>query len=104
VNQASQQPAGRILVVDDEPSITDAVATALRYEGYEVDEASNGRDALAAVMRDEPDLVVLDWMLPDIPGIEVGRRMRGARVQDGDPVPHGEGRGRGQGRGAPRGR
>jgi two-component system OmpR family response regulator len=76
VNQASQQPAGRILVVDDEPSITDAVATALRYEGYQVDEASNGRDALAAVMRDEPDLVVLDWMLPDIPGIEVGRRMR----------------------------
>ena len=76
MNQASQQPAGRILVVDDEPSITDAVATALRYEGYEVDEASNGRDALAAVMRDEPDLVVLDWMLPDIPGIEVGRRMR----------------------------
>ena len=76
MNQASQQPAGRILVVDDEPSITDAVATALRYEGYEVYEASNGRDALAAVMRDEPDLVVLDWMLPDIPGIEVGRRMR----------------------------
>jgi len=76
VNQTSQQPAGRILVVDDESSITDAVATALRYEGYEVDEASNGRDALAAVMRDEPDLVVLDWMLPDIPGIEVGRRMR----------------------------
>ena len=76
MNQASQQPAGRILVVDDEPSITDAVATALRYEGYQVDEASNGRDALAAVMRDEPDLVVLDWMLPDIPGIEVGWRMR----------------------------
>jgi two-component system OmpR family response regulator len=66
----------RILVVDDEPSIVDAVATALRYEGYEVDEAGSGRDALASVMRDEPDLVVLDWMLPDIAGIEVGRRMR----------------------------
>ena len=39
----------RILVVDDEPSIVDAVATALRYEGFEVEEASNGRDALAAV-------------------------------------------------------
>ncbi len=70
------EPAGRILVVDDEPSITDAVATALRYEGYEVEEAATGHDALASVTRAEPDLVVLDWMLPDISGIEVGRRMR----------------------------
>jgi len=70
------QPKARILVVDDEPSIVDAVATALRYEGYEVDEARNGRDALAAVATTEPDLVVLDWMLPDVPGIEVGRRLR----------------------------
>jgi two-component system, OmpR family, response regulator len=69
-------PNGRILVVDDEPSIVDAVSTALRYEGYEVEEARNGRDALAAVVRFEPDLVVLDWMLPDIDGIEVGKRMR----------------------------
>ena len=66
----------RILVVDDEPSIVDAVATALRYEGYEVDEAVSGREALAAVARAEPDLIVLDWMLPDIEGIEVGRRLR----------------------------
>ncbi len=66
----------RILVVDDEPSIVDAVATALRYEGFEVEEASTGRDAIATVVRFEPDLVVLDWMLPDIEGIEVGRRIR----------------------------
>src|SRR3954453_762540 len=66
----------RILVVDDEPSIVDAVATALRYEGYDVEEASNGRDALGAVIANEPDLVVLDWMLPDLDGIEVGRRLR----------------------------
>jgi two-component system, OmpR family, response regulator len=69
-------PPGRILVVDDEPSIVDAVATALRYEGFDVEEATNGRDAIAAVARFEPDLVVLDWMLPDIEGIEVGRRIR----------------------------
>lgn len=69
--------AHRILVVDDEPSIVDAVSTALRYEGYEVEEASSGRQALDAVERWEPDLVVLDWMLPDIEGIEVGRRLRG---------------------------
>jgi two-component system, OmpR family, response regulator len=66
----------RILVVDDEGSIVDAVATALRYEGYDVDEATNGRAALSSVTRREPDLVILDWMLPDIEGIEVGRRLR----------------------------
>jgi two-component system, OmpR family, response regulator len=67
---------GRILVVDDEPSIVDAVATALRYEGFDVEEAATGRDALSAVARNEPDLIVLDWMLPDLEGIEVGRRLR----------------------------
>jgi two-component system, OmpR family, response regulator len=66
----------RILVVDDEPSIVDAVATALRYEGYDVQEARTGREALEAVAREEPDLIVLDWMLPDISGIKVGRRVR----------------------------
>jgi two-component system, OmpR family, response regulator len=70
------QAEQRILVVDDEQSIVDAVATALRYEGYQVEEAYNGRDALDAVARFEPDLVVLDWMLPDIEGIQVGRRLR----------------------------
>jgi two-component system OmpR family response regulator len=74
--RAAQATPQRILVVDDEPSIVDAVSTALRYEGYVVDEAVNGRDALSAVARQEPDLVVLDWMLPDIQGIEVGRRLR----------------------------
>ena len=73
----SEQPTEhKILVVDDEPSIVDAVATALRYEGYEVEEAFTGRAALTSVARFEPDLVVLDWMLPDIEGIEVGRRLR----------------------------
>jgi two-component system OmpR family response regulator len=69
-------PNARILVVDDEPSIVDAVATALRYEGFDVSEAQTGRDALRAAATLEPDLVVLDWMLPDIEGIEVGRRLR----------------------------
>jgi two-component system OmpR family response regulator len=70
------RPGARILVVDDEPSIVDAVATALRYEGFVVHEALNGRDGLASAIELEPDLVVLDWMLPDIEGIEVGRRLR----------------------------
>ena len=74
--RAEQESRPKVLVVDDEPSITDAVATALRYEGFDVEEATTGRAALTAVERSEPDLVVLDWMLPDIEGIEVGRRLR----------------------------
>jgi two-component system OmpR family response regulator len=72
----------RILVVDDEPSIVDAVATSLRYEGFEVTEAATGRLALAAAQEDPPDLIVLDVMLPDLDGIEVTRRLRadGLRV------------------------
>jgi two-component system OmpR family response regulator len=71
-----------VLVVDDEPSIVDAVATALRYEGFNVREAATGRAALAAAQEDPPDLVVLDVMLPDLDGLEVTRRLRadGIRV------------------------
>jgi two-component system, OmpR family, response regulator len=76
VNGRTQRPGAKILVVDDEPSIVDAVATALRYEGYAVEEANTGREALAAVARFDPDLIVLDWMLPDVDGVEVGRRIR----------------------------
>ena len=74
--ESGANDGARILVVDDEGSIVDAVATALRYEGFEVGDAATGRDALAAVARFDPDLIVLDWMLPDIEGIEVGRRLR----------------------------
>ena len=66
----------KILVVDDEPAIVDAVATALRYEGFDVAEAANGRDAISRTMDFDPDLIVLDWMLPDIDGLEVGKRLR----------------------------
>jgi len=71
-----EAPSVRILVVDDEPSIVDAVSTALRYEGFDVSEAESGRDALRLAGEVEPDLIVLDWMLPDLNGLEVGRRMR----------------------------
>jgi two-component system OmpR family response regulator len=76
MNGEQENGGGRILVVDDEPSIVDAVATALRYEGFEVREEGTGRGAISAVADFEPDLVVLDWMLPDLDGIEVGRRLR----------------------------
>jgi two-component system OmpR family response regulator len=76
-NETNENGDGaRVLVVDDEPSIVDAVSTALRYEGFEVAEATTGREALSAVAQFEPDLVILDWMLPDLDGVEVGRRLR----------------------------
>ena len=72
----------RVLVVDDEPSITDLVALALRYEGFTVEKAATGRSALAAVGRFKPDLIVLDVMLPDLSGLDVLRRLsaEGRRV------------------------
>jgi two-component system OmpR family response regulator len=66
----------RVLVVDDEASIVDAVSTALRYEGYEVSEASTGRAGLAAAQTGRPDLIILDVMLPDINGFDIARRIR----------------------------
>ena len=72
----SANGATKILVVDDEPSIVDAVATALRYEGFEVREEGTGLGAMSAAVEFDPDLIVLDWMLPDVEGIEVGRRLR----------------------------
>jgi two-component system, OmpR family, response regulator len=73
----------RVLVVDDEPSITDLVALALRYEGFTVEKAATGRGALAAVGRFKPDLIVLDVMLPDLSGLDVLRKLSG----DGRRVP-----------------
>jgi len=69
----------RVLVVDDEPSITDAVATAFRYEGFETREAASGRIAAGAIDEFRPDLIVLDIMLPDIDGLDVARRLREGR-------------------------
>ena len=65
-----------MLVVDDEQYIRDLVGTSLRYEGFEVEEASMGRAALAAASSFRPDLIVLDVMLPDLDGLEVTRRLR----------------------------
>src|SRR5881296_3185582 len=75
-------PEARVLVVDDEESITDLVATALRYVGFEVAVVTTGRQALATATAFRPELVVLDVMLPDLDGFEVTRRLRadGVRV------------------------
>jgi two-component system OmpR family response regulator len=66
----------RALVVDDESSISDLVSIALKYEKFEVRTASSGRDAVAAAKEFDPDVIVLDIMLPDFDGIEVMKRIR----------------------------
>ncbi|MCC6386111.1 MAG: response regulator transcription factor [Dehalococcoidia bacterium] len=73
-----QQPESsvRILVVDDEEAITDLVATTLRYEGFSVETAPSGREALATVKTFRPDVLILDVMLGDIDGFDVLRRLR----------------------------
>ena len=68
----------RILVVDDDPQIVSFLKRGLTYEGYTVDTASDGTEALARAREAEPDLVILDIMMPGIDGLEVSRRLREA--------------------------
>src|ERR687889_611591 len=69
----------KILVVDDEPNIREVVGLYLRRDGHEVVSATDGEEALEVFGRSEPDLVVLDLMLPKLSGLEVCRRMRAKR-------------------------
>lgn len=72
-----------ILVVDDDPRITDLLRRVLAYEGYSVATAATGTEALNRTLERPPDMVVLDIMLPGLNGLEVAQRLRGA----GDNVP-----------------
>jgi two-component system, OmpR family, response regulator len=72
---SSPGPGTRVLVVDDDPFITDLVATTLRYEGFDVNTVGSGREAMRLVESFVPDLIVLDVMLPDVEGFDVQRRL-----------------------------
>ena len=86
----------RILVVEDERDLNDVVTRLLRQEGYVVEQAFDGPDALVAVAGQQPDLVILDWMLPGLDGIAVARKIRErflvpilmltARVEEADVI------------------
>ncbi|WP_087484612.1 response regulator transcription factor [Brachybacterium massiliense] len=71
-----QDYEARLLVVDDEPNIRDLLATSLRFAGFEVFTASTGNEAIREATEHQPDLVVLDVMLPDMDGFTVTRRLR----------------------------
>ena len=73
----------RILVVDDEPAVRDALDRALRLEGYETELAGDGQAALDALAAGPPDAMVLDVLMPRVGGLEVCRRLRA----DGDRTP-----------------
>ena len=68
--------AERILLVDDEPDLLELVRVNLHQEGYEVETAEGGHEALAMLRRSPPDLVILDLMLPDLSGTEICRQVR----------------------------
>ncbi|HEY4558757.1 MAG TPA: response regulator transcription factor [Enteractinococcus sp.] len=72
----SQNYEAKLLVVDDEPNIRELLSTSLRFAGFEVVAAANGREALEAAETHNPDLAVLDVMLPDMDGFTVTRKLR----------------------------
>src|ERR1700704_7065021 len=77
---AESSDGHRVLVVDDEPNLVEVVSMALRFQGFAVETAATGREAIAAVARFKPHLMVLDVMLPDIEGFEVANRLGAQRA------------------------
>src|SRR2546423_2532042 len=78
---SATQETHRVLVVDDEPNIADVVSMALRFQGFEVETAGTGGDAIAAVTSFRPHLIVLDIMLPDMEGFDVAQRLGAQRAR-----------------------
>lgn len=70
------EPEARLLIVEDEPNIRELLATSLQFAGFEVVTAGDGHEAITAAAHHDPDLVVLDVMLPDMDGFEVTRKLR----------------------------
>ena len=76
IQDSSTSHEAHLLVVDDEPNIRDLLASSLRFAGFEVTTADDGNGALHGVDGADPDLIVLDVMLPDMDGFTVARRLR----------------------------
>lgn len=66
----------RILIIEDDPAILKLLQRGLAYEGYQVDTATDGRGGLNSARDNSPDLVILDWMLPGMDGLDVCHRLR----------------------------
>ena len=74
--EAARAPEARLLVVDDEPNIVELLSASLRFSGFHVVSAGDGRAALKLAREERPDLIVLDVMMPGMDGFEVVRRLR----------------------------
>ena len=81
MNATATAEQHRVLVVDDEPNIVDVVSMALRFQGFGVETAGTGADALAKVTAFRPHLIVLDVMLPDMEGFDVAQRLGAQRAR-----------------------
>lgn len=79
-------PAPSVLVVEDEPAQREVLTYNLEAEGFRVAQADNGEEALLLVAEETPDLIVLDWMLPNVSGIEVCRRLKSKPETKGVPI------------------
>lgn len=79
IHRADGSPI-RVLLVDDEPALTNLVKMALHYEGWDVEVAHDGQEAIAKFDKVGPDVLVLDIMLPDVDGLEILRRVRESDV------------------------
>ena len=75
-----------VLVVEDEPAQREILAYNLEAEGFRVQQADNGEEALLIVAEETPDLIVLDWMLPNVSGIEVCRRLKSRAETKAVPI------------------
>ena len=80
----SGQP--RVLLVEDEPAQRAVLAYNLEAEGFAVTQADNGEDALVLVDEEDPDIIILDWMMPKVSGIEVCRRLKMRPETRGIPI------------------
>ena len=76
----------RVLIVEDEEALGRLLEYNLSRDGFDVSVVSDGEDALFAVREEEPDLVLLDWMLPNVSGIEICRRLRARSETAATPV------------------
>ncbi len=81
---SADKPA--VLVVEDEPAQREVLSYNLAAEGYRVCQAENGEEALLVVDEDTPDVIVLDWMMPNLSGIEVCRRLKSRQATRGIPI------------------
>lgn len=82
----ADQPSSRVLVIDDEENIIELITLGLKYEGFEVEAASDGEGGIAAAQRTNPVIIILDWMLPDMDGLEVCRHLRANPTTQAIPI------------------